>query len=171
MSRCTACELLRERFPEAVLAVSEFRGDTAVVVEKDRLRDVMTFLRDCEQTRYDLLVDMAGVDALSESPRFWVAYILHSITHNRRLRIKVPVAEGATVDTVSDIWRAADWMEREVFDLFGIPFAGHPELRRILLPDDFVGHPLRKEFPLKGEDFDRPFPVCLEEEQGTQTDA
>ncbi len=91
--------------------------------------------------------------------------------YNNRLGIKIAVPEGAAVDTVSDLWKAADWMEREVYDMFGIEFSRHPDLRRILLPDDFVGHPLRKDYPLKGVDFDKPFPVCLEEEKGNQTDA
>lgn len=171
MSKCTAYDLLREKFPEAVLAVSEFRGETTVVVDKERLRAVMTFLKESEATRYDLLVDIAGVDTGHDAPRFQVVYLLHSITFNRRLRIRITVAEGAAVDTVSAIWKAADWMEREVYDMFGIGFTDHPDLRRILLPDDFAGHPLRKDFPLKGDDYDRPFPVRLEEEQGNQSNA
>lgn len=170
MAKCTACELLKGKFPEAVLAVSEFRGETAIVVDKEQLRAVMTFLKESNETRYDLMVDIAGVDTGNESPRFFVVYLLHSIKFNNRLRIKIPVAEGAALDTVSDIWRAADWMEREVYDMFGIAFSNHPNLRRILLPDDFVGHPLRKEFPLKGDDFDMPFRVCLDEEKGNQAD-
>jgi NADH-quinone oxidoreductase subunit C len=170
MSKCTASDLLGGKFPEAVKTVSEFRGENTVVIDKARLREVMTFLKANEETRYDLLVDMAGVDTGNESPRFFVAYLLHSIQFNNRLRIKVPVAEGDVLDTVSDIWRAADWMEREVYDMFGIGFSKHPDLRRILLPDDFVGHPLRKEFPLKGVDFDTPFRVCLEEEKGKRAD-
>ncbi|HBB17339.1 MAG: hypothetical protein A3J94_12715 [Syntrophus sp. RIFOXYC2_FULL_54_9] len=170
MARCTACERLREKFPEAVLAVAEFRGETTVVVDKGRLREVMTFLNRGDETLYDLLVDIAGVDTGNESPRFFVVYLLHSIKFNNRLRIKIPVAEGAALDTVSDLWKSADWMEREVYDMFGIAFSNHPDLRRILLPDDFVGHPLRKEFPLKGDDFDRPFRVCLAEEKGNQAD-
>lgn len=170
MAKCTACELLRENFPEAVLAVSDFRDESTVVVDKERLRAVMTFLKESEETLYDLVIDIAGVDTGNESPRFQVVYLLHSIKFNRRLRIKIPVAEGSTLDTVSDIWKAADWMEREVYDMFGIGFTAHPDLRRILLPDDFVGHPLRKEYPLKGDDFDKPFRVCLEEEKGTQAD-
>jgi len=171
MAKCTACELLKGKFSEAALAVSEFRGETTVVVDKERLRAVMTFLKESEETLYDLLVDIAGVDTGNESPRFFVVYLLHSIKFNNRLRIKIPVAEGAALDTVSDIWKAADWMEREVYDMFGIAFSNHPDLRRILLPDDFVGHPLRKEFPLKGDDFDKPFRVALEEEKGNQADA
>lgn len=170
MSKCTVCELLKGKFPEAVRDVLEFRGETTVVFDKARLREVMTFLKANEETCYDLLVDMAGMDTGDESPRFFVVYLLHSIAFNNRLRIKVPVAEGEALDTVSDIWRAADWMEREVYDMFGISFNNHPDLRRILLPDDFVGHPLRKEFPLKGDDFDRPFRVCLPEEKGNRAD-
>jgi NADH-quinone oxidoreductase subunit C len=170
MAKCTASELLREKFPETAPAVSEFRGETTVVVGKERLRAVMTFLKESDETLYDLLVDIAGVDTGNESPRFFVVYLLHSIKFNNRLRVKIPVAEGAALDTVSDIWRTADWMEREVYDMFGIAFSNHPDLRRILLPDDFVGHPLRKEFPLKGDDFDKPFRVCLEEEKGNQAD-
>ena len=171
MSKHTACERLKEKFPEAVQEISEFRGETTVIVDKGQLRAVMTFLKESEDALYDLLVDIAGVDTGSESPRFFVVYLLHSIKFNNRLRIKIPVAEGAALDTVSTIWKAADWMEREVYDLFGITFSHHPDLRRILLPDDFVGHPLRKEFSLKGDDFDKPFPVCLEEEKGNQADA
>jgi NADH-quinone oxidoreductase subunit C len=100
-----------------------------------------------------------------------VVYLLHSMKYNNRLGIKIAVPEGAAVESVSDLWKAANWMEREVYDMFGIEFSHHPDLRRILLPDDFVGHPLRKEYPLKGVDFDKPFPVCLEEEEGNQADA
>jgi len=171
MVRCTAYNLLKEKFPEAVRGVEEFRGETTVTVDKGRLRAVLKFLKESETLLYDLLVDVAGVDSGSGSPRFLVAYLLHSTKFNNRLRIKIRVAEGAALDTVSDIWKAADWLEREVYDMFGIRFSDHPDLRRILLTDDFVGHPLRKDFPLKGVDFDKPFPVCLEEEEGSQLDA
>ncbi len=171
MVRCMAYDLLKEKFPEAVRGVEEFRGETTVTVDKGQLREVLKFLKESETLLYDLLVDVAGVDSGSGSPRFLVAYLLHSTKFNNRLRIKIRAAEGEAPDTVSDIWKAADWMEREVYDMFGIRFSDHPDLRRILLTDDFVGHPLRKDFPLKGVDFDKPFPVCLEEEKGNQADA
>jgi len=171
MSEHKACELLKAQFPEAVRGVTEFRGETTVAVEKGQLKAVMRFLKESEATRYDLLVDFAGVDLGSATPRFKVAYLLHSMRFNNRLRIETRVAEGAELETVSDIWKSADWMEREVYDMFGIGFSGHPDLRRILLPDDFAGHPLRKDFPLKGLDFEKPFPVCLEEEKGNRIDA
>jgi len=170
MAKCSACELLKERFPEALQNIEEFRSETSVTVDKGRLREVMTFLKENEGTRYDLLVDLAGVDTAKGSLRFEVVYLLHSMKYNNRLRIKVDLPEGAAVDTVSDIWKAADWMEREVYDLFGVKFNAHPDMRRILLPEDFSGHPLRKEYPLKGTDFDKPFTVCLEREKGNQAD-
>lgn len=171
MAEHKACDLLKTQFAEAVRGVVEFRGETTVAVDKGQLRAVMKFLKESEALSYDLLVDLAGVDLGSESPRFKVAYLFHSMKFNNRLRIETRVAEGAELETVSDIWKAADLMEREVYDLFGIKFSNHPDLRRILLPDDFAGHPLRKDFPVKGDDFDKPFPVCLEEEQGNQVDA
>jgi len=170
MDRCRAGDLLTQTFPGTVCRVEEFRGETTITVDKGKLRDVMKFLKEGEETRYDLLVDLAGVDLGGGSPRFVVAYLLHSTKFTNRLRIKTAVAEGDEVDTVSDIWKAADWFEREAYDMVGIPFRNHPDLRRILLTDDFVGHPLRKDFPLKGHDFDKPFSVCLEEEKGQGPD-
>ena len=98
-------QMLKERFPEAVLAVEEFRGETTVTIDSGALREVMRFLKEDEATRYDLLVDLAGADFAGASPRFTVAYLLHSMQYNNRLRIKVGAAEGAALDTVSDIWR------------------------------------------------------------------
>lgn len=163
-------EMLKDRFPAAVLGVEEFRGETTVTIDKGALRKVMRFLKEDEATRYDLLVDAAGADLGGASPRFTVAYLLHSMRYNNRLRIKIGVAEDAALDTVSDIWRAAEWLEREAYDMFGIPFGDHPDLRRILLADDFVGHPLRKEFPVQGHDFDKPLNLCAEEETGYTRD-
>lgn len=168
MDRGAAAATLKERFPEAVRAIAEFRGETTVTIDSEMVREIMRFLKESENAQYDLLVDVAGVDFAGESPRFMVAYLLHSMKFNNRLRIKTRVAEGAALDTVSDIWKAADWFEREVYDMFGIPFNNHPDLRRILLTDDFTGHPLRKDFPLKGHDFDKP--VCFTQE-GDQPDA
>jgi len=165
MDRCMAGDLLKGKFPEAVLNVEEFRGETSITVAAVRIRDVMAFLKESEALFYDLLLDLAGVDFAGRSPRFMIAYLLHSTRLNKKIRIKTMVAEGASVDTVSDIWKSADWMEREVYDMFGIGFNNHPDLRRILLTDDFVGHPLRKDFPVKGPDFGQPFNVCLEEER------
>jgi NADH-quinone oxidoreductase subunit C len=167
MDSCRAGDLLKSKFPEAVLTIEEFRGETSVTVDKNKIRAVMTFLKDSENLNYDLLLDLAGVDFADQapSPRFMIAYLLHSTTFNNKLRIKTRVAEDGALDTVSDIWKAADWMEREAYDMFGIKFNNHPYLKRILLEEDFVGHPLRKDFPLEGHNFDQPFTVCLEEER------
>jgi NADH-quinone oxidoreductase subunit C len=111
--------------------------------------DVLRGLRDDAATRFDRLTDLTAVDYLGRSPRFEVVYQLHSLAHRHRLRVKTGVPEDdATVPTVSGLWTAALWAEREVFDLFGIRFDGHPDLRRILLYPEFVGHPLRKDYEL-----------------------
>jgi len=171
MDRNKAADLLKEKFPEAVQAIDQFRGETTVTIAPGPLRDIMSFLKENEATCYDLLVDLAGVDWGNASPRFMVVYLLHSTRCNNRLRIKTRLDQGAALDTISDIFKAADWFEREAYDMFGITFRNHPDLRRILLEDDFAGHPLRKDFPLKGHAFEQPFPVCLEEEKGTASDA
>jgi NADH/F420H2 dehydrogenase subunit C len=101
---------------------------------------------------FDFLSDVTGVDRLNlpeNSPRFEVVYHVYSIQHGRRLRLKVRVDEGQAVPTVTEVWPTANWHEREVSDLFGVPFAGHPDLRRILMPDDWEGHPLRKDYPVE----------------------
>ncbi len=170
MAEAKACALLRERFSEAIVKSEEFRGETRITVAFNAVRPVLAFLKENEETLYDLLLDMVAVDLGKESPRFRIVYLLHSLKYNRRLAIAVAVPEGAAVETVSGLWKAADWMEREVYDLFGIVFTGHPDLRRILLPEEFDGHPLRKDFPLRGVDFDKPFPVRLEEAKGDRAD-
>ena len=165
MDSCQAGELLQRQFPEAVLNNEEFRGETSITIDMNKLRAVMTFLKDSGNLQYDLLLDLAGVDFADQTPRFMIAYLLHSTKFNNKLRIKTRIAEDGALDTISDIWKAADWMEREAYDMFGIKFNNHPDLKRILLEEDFVGHPLRKDFPLEGHNFDQPFTVCLEEEQ------
>jgi len=164
MDRCLAGDLLKGKFPGAMLSIEEFRGETSIDVPAHEIREVMTFLRKSENLHYDLLLDLAGVDFAGQSPRFMIAYLLHSTKFNNKLRIRTRVSEDAALDTVSDIWKAANWLEREVYDMFGIKFNNHPCLKRILLTEDFIGHPLRKDFPLEGPNFDQPFNVCLEEE-------
>ncbi len=151
-------EKLRTQFPDAVLDVSEFRGDATVAVTREALLDVARFLRDEPELRYNLLVDLTSVDrsSLGVEPRFATVYELYSIPKNHSLRLKVPLPwNGATemprCPSVTGIWPTADWHEREVYDLMGIEFTGHPWLRRILMPDNWVGYPLRKDYPLGGE--------------------
>ncbi len=143
---------------DAILSHHEQHGDATVVVAKDRLLEVLGFLHEETNLAFDMLSDLTAVDHLDRQPaqrrdgdrepRFEVVYHLYSIVRNHRLRVKVGVDEGdCEVDSVVAIWPAANWMEREVFDLYGIRFANHPDLRRILLYDEFEGHPLRKDYP------------------------
>jgi NADH-quinone oxidoreductase subunit C/D len=145
---------LNERFPQAVLEVGEFRRETTITVRAADLLSICRFLRDDANQAYDLCLFVSAVDQLDLglSPRFVAVYQIYSLKHRRGLRLKVPLSgDQPAVDSVSSIWPAADWHEREVLDLFGFQFKDHPEPRRILLPHDWVGHPLRKDYPLGGE--------------------
>ena len=151
MSEHAAVGKLKQNFSEDVLDVAEFRGETTIVVKKEKIVEISTFLRD--ELGYNFLADLCGVDYLGTSPRFMVVYNLYNIALKDRLRIKVPVEENdAKVDTVSVVWGTANWHERECWDLMGISFNNHPDLRRILMAADWEGHPLRKDYPLQGPD-------------------
>ena len=142
---------LKEALPDAVLSAKEFVGQVTVEVPAARIVDVCRHLKEREAFTY--LVDLTAVDWKARSPRFDVVYWLHSFTKGEaRIRVKAAVADGAECPTVSGVFLTANWMEREVWDLFGIPFSGHPDLRRILTWDGFAGHPLRKDFPIEGVD-------------------
>ena len=128
---------------------TEFRGETTFWLERDDLRDVAKFCRD--ELGFDYLLDISSVDNFGEEPRFEVVYILYSLSINVHVRLKVRASEDdPTVDTLSDIWPAADWHEREIYDMMGIRFNNHPDLRRILMWEGYPYFPLRKEFPLEG---------------------
>jgi NADH dehydrogenase I D subunit len=145
---------LKEQFSRSVLDVGHFRGETVVAVRAAEILPICRFLRDDPDQAYDLCLFVSAIDQLDLglSPRFEAVYQLYSIKHQRRLRLKAPLSgDPPTVDSVSSVWPAADWHEREVFDLFGIHFRGHPEMRRIMLPHDWIGYPLRKDYPLGGE--------------------
>lgn len=123
-------------------------GDATALVDPARLVDVMSFLRDDAECAFDMLTDLTAVDYLGQQPRFEVVYHLYSLAKNKRLRVKARVGEQAPeIATLCELWASANWMEREVWDLYGIRFAGHPDLRRILLYEEFQGHPLRKDYP------------------------
>lgn len=142
---------LREKFASSILEVKEFRGEVTVIVRKEDIVALCKFLK--EELRYNLLTDVTAVDYLGKDPRFMVVYNLYSIPNKDRLRIKAPVTEGeCTIDTVCGVWTTANWLEREAYDLMGIIFKNHPDLRRIMMTDDWVGHPLRKDYPLQGPD-------------------
>lgn len=133
-----------------VLGWSTGYNELIINVERSSLVRVLTYLRDSSSLQYAQLMDICGVDYLGREPRFDVVYNLLSLVYNRRLRIKVSVEEGVPVPSVTSVYSSANWWEREVFDLYGIPFDDHPDLRRILTDYGFEGHPLRKDFPLTG---------------------
>lgn len=150
MGMSSAVDALRESVGDAVQEVTSHAGQTSVRVKTERLVEICLFLRDDPRARMDLLSDLCALDFPGDAERFEVLYNLYSIPRRERLRVKVRAAEGQPVPSVSGVWPTANWHEREAFDLFGIPFTGHPDLTRILLPDDWKGHPLRKEYPLEG---------------------
>jgi len=142
---------LKEKFAASILEVREFRGEVTVTVNKQDIVPICRFLK--ESLQYNLLTDVTAVDYLGKEPRFMAVYNLYSIPNKDRLRLKAPITESdCTIDTVSTLWNSANWLEREAYDLFGIIFTNHPDLRRILMTDDWVGHPLRKDYPLQGPD-------------------
>ena len=141
---------IRTKFPEAILAVEE----EAVQIDRNEVYDVFSFLRDDADLAFNYLVDITAVDRLylDEDIRFAVVYQLYSHQHQRRYRVKVPVPESEShVASITALWPSANWLEREVYDMYGITFDGHPNLQRLLMPDDYGSHPLRKDYPLHGK--------------------
>jgi len=144
-------ERLRSWNPNAVAEVITFRGQTTIVVPRELLRAAAERCRDDQNLKFDLLSDTTCVDRYPAEPRFELNYQLVSISRRDRVSLRVRVSgDDPVVDSLVPVWPGANWQEREVFDLFGIRFTGHPDLRRILLPDDFEGYPLRRDFPVEG---------------------
>ena len=141
---------LQTALPGAVEHLSWWVGDWTAVVGRARLLDVAAHLASAPGAEFDACADVTAVDWPPRQPRFDMVYCLYSTRLYHRVRLKIRVGEDLPAPSVSRIWPAAVWLEREVFDLFGIPFDGHPDLRRILMPDDWQGHPQRKDYPLEG---------------------
>jgi NADH-quinone oxidoreductase subunit C len=143
---------LKHEHPEWIADLTEAFGEVTATVPREHIAAVCSVLKTSPESQFDFLADLCGVDGgPEEEPRFEVNYHLFSTTKHHRLRLKVLVSEDdAHVPTVTGVWRTANWHERETYDLVGIIFDGHPDLRRILLPDDWQGHALRKDFPLRG---------------------
>ena len=143
-------ETLRKKLGPKVLETSRFRGDDILVLERAELRESFRLLRDDPELNFDFLSDITAVDYWKKKePRFEVVYQMLSLRGRRRLRVRVPVPEhDAAVESLSPLWRGANFLEREIWDLFGITFIDHPDLRRILLYEEFQGHPLRKDYPV-----------------------
>lgn len=151
-------EAVQSKFPQAIVETVEFRDEQTIVLTPEYLLEVCAYLK--KDLQYDFLETLTAVDWPERVPRFDVVYQLLSIQHRCFVRLKVRVGqrreEHPTVPTVTSIWPGANWYEREVYDLFGITFTGHPDLRRILMPADWTTHPLRKDYPLSGFDLPEP---------------
>lgn len=144
-------DIVKEKFPDAVVDSHSEHGDETLSIRKESLIEVMRFLRDDSRTSFNFLMDLTAVDFLDmgRTPRFEVVYHLYSLGHNHRLRIKAGVEEkSCSINSLVQLWIGADWYEREVWDLYGIVFEGHPHLKRLLLYEEFEGHPLRKDYPI-----------------------
>lgn len=145
---------LRGRFGDRVTATHDYRGDHTAVLARESIVPALRFCRDEPDLAFDLLADLTAVDYLTfpgreDGPRFEVVYHLYSVALNHRLRLKVQLEQDdAVVPTATGLWPIANWLEREVWDMFGIRFEGHPDLRRLLLYEEFQGHPLRKDYPI-----------------------
>ncbi len=149
MAESTLLAKIQERFADAVLSTHSHLGENTIVVARSRLVELAKFLKEDPELQFDVLMDLTAVDYLKRKPRFEVVYHFLSLPLLHRLRVKVPVGEpNPEVDTLSGLWRGANWYEREVYDMFGIRFRGHPDLRRILMYPEFEGHPLRKDYPI-----------------------
>lgn len=149
MAEKTILEELKQKFPTKVKESFEILGDEVVVIERGFLLSLMTALKN-KPYEFTMLLDLTCVDYTGQDPRFEMVYHLFSLPHNRRLRIKTRLTEeDATIDSLVPLWKNANWLEREVYDMFGVGFNGHPDLRRLLMYDGFEGYPLRKEYPLR----------------------
>ena len=144
---------------ESIEGTDEFRGDLTVVVRRADIVRIATFLRDDPELSFDQIIDVIGVDMYRPEFRFEVVYVLYSLKNKQHLRLKVRVEEEhPAVPSVTGVWAGANWAEREAYDMVGITFDGHPDLRRLYMPEEFEYHPLRKDFPLMGVPDSLPLP-------------
>jgi len=152
-------EKLKARLPGAVRSVSEFRGDLTVTVQREEIVRACEVLKTDPDLAFDMVIDILGVDMYRPEERFEVVYNLYSLRNREYVRLKVPVDEqDLTVPTVTGVWPGANWHERETYDMFGIVFTGHPDLRRLYMPEEFEYFPLRKDFPTMGIPDSLPLP-------------
>jgi NADH-quinone oxidoreductase subunit C len=153
----TAVEIvaaLQQKFGAAVLSTVEAHGEHTISVTLAQVKNLLRYCRD--EMAFDYLVDISSLDHMGEDPRFEMVYELYGYSHGQHLRVKAKVSEDSSAPTVSDLWLTADWHEREVYDMMGIDFEGHPDLRRILMWEGYPFFPLRKDFPLEGRPSDMP---------------
>jgi NADH-quinone oxidoreductase subunit C len=159
-------EKIKGRFADDFVEAREYRGQLAVTVKKSRIVDICRFLHDDPELAFNHITDVTAADYPNDEERFEVVYHFYSIPKNQRIRLKARVREeDCTIDSVTGIWQGANFMEREAYDLMGIRFNGHPDLRRILLTDDFEGHPLRKDYPVEGRGWRNTFEFLPKSEE------
>lgn len=142
---------LQGRFASEILETHQDKGDMTIIIRKNQVHDILRYLKEDPELSFEMLMDLCGVDYLKvgEKPRFEVVYHLYSVTKNHRLRVRVKVSEEEmTLPTATDLWKSADWAEREACEMFGFRFEGHPNLKRLLLFEGFEGNPLRKDYPI-----------------------
>ncbi|MCS7202843.1 MAG: NADH-quinone oxidoreductase subunit C [Thermodesulfovibrio sp.] len=154
-------EQLRRIFYDYIVDIKEFRGQVLVVVNKEKIKEIIKYLK--EEQGFNHLQDLCGVDYYPQKPRFEVVYSLFSIWRRLYIRLKVKVdEEDPEIESISDLWQSANWLERECFDMFGLRFKGHPDLKRILMPEDWEGYPLRKDYPIEGKEVWKGFREIVE---------
>lgn len=150
MKTVEAVQKLKEHFGNAIVHETHALDEFTLEVNKENLKPLLQFLKQAP-LNYEVLMDLTGVDYLEPNPRTKVVYWLHNPADYERIRIALFADRDETIPSVTDLWEGADWYERELFDLFGVRFEGHPDLKRILMPDDWKGHPLRRDYPLTEE--------------------
>jgi len=141
-------EQLKKKIPDSVFGTGTFQGQDYAVVRAEKIADICRFFKD--ELGFDFLTDVTAAHFPDEEYQFEVIYHLYSFSKNERVRLKTKLREGEEAQTVTSVWRSANWNEREAYDMFGIVFTGHPDLRRILMPEEYDEFPLRKDFPMKG---------------------
>lgn len=156
---------IKEAYPDAFLSAKEVLGELTVEVGREGILDVCRFIHDDPTLNFDFITDICSVDFPNEMPRFEMVYQLYSVEKNHRIRLKVRVPEeDCHIDSVVEVWRGADFLEREVYDMMGIRFNNHPDLRRILMTEDYEeGYPLRKDFPVEGRGWRDSFDTLAQE--------
>lgn len=151
MNTLEAIQQVKNKFEHGILKEIEFLGEHTLEIRKGKLKEILAFLKQTPSPGFEVLMDLTGVDYLEPIKQTKVVYLLHNPTNYQRLRIAVWVERNESLTSAVDLWAGANWYEREVYDLFGVKFTGHPDLQRILMPDDWLGHPLRKDYALTEE--------------------
>lgn len=146
MNKDEVLQHLRDHDGEDIVQI-DFLGETTLLVTKEKLVNILSFLKSLE-AGFVVLMDLTGVDYLTPEAHTEVVYLLHNPSNFQRIRVKIKVKRDEPIPSVVELWGGADWYERELYDMFGIFFTGHPDLKRILMPDDWVGHPMRRDYPL-----------------------